>query len=226
MSLKSPVVGSGYFGSITGSGGSTRARFYPSSSAERQFCRSYAPKYASYFGDGLGRDSYIILNNGGLTSKAKPFMMSRPFRRTIPGTMNSQSKDAAAVRYMPDGTGRDSYVIQNSGGLVSDYLNSQKNEKVFQSTLRINEAPVVPTRSLSRSDITNFRNWPSMQARRKSKVNARLVTALTRRLNPERTPGSFTIPLTATTTTLQRYRPEPLLEQITTRSGPSNMDVS
>lgn len=28
--------------------------------------RTYDPKYAHYYGDGQGRDSYIVSNNGGL----------------------------------------------------------------------------------------------------------------------------------------------------------------
>lgn len=39
--------------------------------------RSHAPKHASYFGTGGGRDSYIILNNGGLSHECKNHMMSK-----------------------------------------------------------------------------------------------------------------------------------------------------
>jgi len=42
-------------------------RMYPHSYVESTMCRTYNPGYASYTGDGSGRDAYIILNNGGLT---------------------------------------------------------------------------------------------------------------------------------------------------------------
>ena len=35
--------------------------------------RTDYPKYASYFGDGKGRDKYIILNNGGLAQQNKNY---------------------------------------------------------------------------------------------------------------------------------------------------------
>ena len=44
--------------------------------------RTFSPKYASYFGNGSGRDTYVVLNNGGLTNSDKKYMMSRPFRNT------------------------------------------------------------------------------------------------------------------------------------------------
>ena len=37
--------------------------------------RTHNPTYASYSGDGSGRDSYIILNNGGLSNADKSHMM-------------------------------------------------------------------------------------------------------------------------------------------------------
>ena len=49
---------------------------------ETSMARCNYPKYASYMGDGSGRDTYVVLNNGGLTNCDKNYMMSRPFRRT------------------------------------------------------------------------------------------------------------------------------------------------
>ena len=55
-------------------------RQYPHSPLEASMTRTYNPGYASYMGDGSGRDSYIILNNGGLTHQDKPYMMTRKNR--------------------------------------------------------------------------------------------------------------------------------------------------
>lgn len=35
------------------------------------FDRTCDPKYANYFGDGSGRDTYVVLNNGGLLNSDK-----------------------------------------------------------------------------------------------------------------------------------------------------------
>jgi hypothetical protein len=43
-------------------------RNYPASFVEASMARTFYPKYVSYSGDGTGRDAYIIMNNGGLTS--------------------------------------------------------------------------------------------------------------------------------------------------------------
>ena len=42
---------------------------------EAGIMRTYNPTYASYTGDGSGRDGYIILNNGGLTKESKKGIM-------------------------------------------------------------------------------------------------------------------------------------------------------
>ncbi len=47
------------------------SRAYPHSPVEAGMMRTHNPTYASYSGDGSGRDSYIILNNGGLTKESK-----------------------------------------------------------------------------------------------------------------------------------------------------------
>ena len=40
---------------------------YPNTQVEASWCRTNTKTYASYFGDGSGRDSYVIKDNGGLT---------------------------------------------------------------------------------------------------------------------------------------------------------------
>lgn len=81
------------------------------SDLESTLLRTSNPKYASYFGDGNGRDSYIILNNGGLTNFEKPNMMSRPFKNTLRSMNATPHKVPFPFTYHSDGTGRDTYVI-------------------------------------------------------------------------------------------------------------------
>ncbi len=107
---------------------------YPHSALESTMNRTFNPKYASYMGDGSGRDSYVILNNGGLTANEKRAMMWRPTK--IPKEVRPRPyKEAPSMNYRSDGTGRDSYVISNNGGLVADFR-CTKPDVIFQSGLR------------------------------------------------------------------------------------------
>ena len=109
------------------------------SALESQLMRTFSPKYANYFGDGSGRDTYAVVNNGGLTSVEKPNMMNRPFRNTFQNRIHaSPLKEAVSFTYHSDGSGRDSYVISNSGGLVNDYGSSHRHDVRFKNNLRQN----------------------------------------------------------------------------------------
>lgn len=81
--------------------------------------RTASPTLNPYIYDGEGRDMYIGFNNGGFWNK-----------RFIPGTsfepgstksnryrFRTSSKDAVSFTYHSDGSGRDSYILINSGGL-------------------------------------------------------------------------------------------------------------
>ena len=176
------------------SGGGFTPKKYPSSGIEQSFCRTHAPKYASYHGDGFGRDSYIILNNGGLASNDKPAMMRRPFRNTNQGdNLNSPRKEAKTLKYTSDGTGRDSYVLAHSGGLVCDY-NYKRPDEAFKGWLRAQDRSMVPHVSSTsngffsnhQANITTYLNWPSNQARKQGSRNAKVAQNVTKRLSPVR----------------------------------------
>ena len=78
-------------------------------------------KYTTYSGDGHGRDGYIVFSNGGLhglreykgpntCTSFKQNPMAHHLRNSpIP------QKDATAIDYIPDGHGRDTYIIRNYG---------------------------------------------------------------------------------------------------------------
>lgn len=107
--------------------------------------RTHNPTYASYSGDGTGRDSYIILNNGGLTKEDKPNMMWPSIKMGNQNMRRVAEKPAVAFKYKSDGSGRDSYVIRNSGGLINDFHTS-KADSLFASQLRTHQN-VSPTRA-------------------------------------------------------------------------------
>lgn len=80
-------------------------------------------KFSTYRGDNSGRDTYVIMSDGGLQPE--------PFRRGYKGrdSYNTASKVVAtspvsgklvkpfsSQYYPPNGTGRDTYIIKNNGG--------------------------------------------------------------------------------------------------------------
>lgn len=85
--------------------------------------RTARNKFVLYETDGLGRDGYISYNNGGFW---KPGQQSVPITNRYDHPVNrmyhSLEHQAAPFRYYSDGSGRDSYVLQNSGGLKKDFL--------------------------------------------------------------------------------------------------------
>jgi hypothetical protein len=71
-------------------------------------------------------------------------------------------KEATAFDYISDGSGRDSYILQNSGGLKREYKGGHAN---FTGSLRQHEdTPYINMKLQSRlhpwqKDITQFLNW-------------------------------------------------------------------
>lgn len=155
-------------------------------SLEATLMRTDNPKYASYFGNGSGRDTYIVLNNGGLTSTDKPHMMKRPFLNTNVNRNLSPLKEAVSFTYHSDGSGRDSYVVQNSGGLVADYGASRKSEIVFKNSLRRQTYDVLPNtiNQPYKSDITNYLNWVTPKVKASLLLKQKVVSDVTSRLSP------------------------------------------
>jgi hypothetical protein len=77
--------------------------------------RTSNPKYVTYNGDGSGRDHYIISSNGGLHEQRGFNRVAVP--RSSQGSralisVNLNAKHPTTIDYVPDGTGRDLYVIR------------------------------------------------------------------------------------------------------------------
>jgi len=97
--------------------------------------RSSRPIWYNYTGDGAGRDGYIIFNNGGLNEQrhyfgSKPESWKRSYNPVI--NVSQPRKEATAFDYVPDGSGRDLYIIRNYG-LKRNY---KSQHKYFESNLR------------------------------------------------------------------------------------------
>ena len=101
-------------------------------------------------------------------------------------------KDAPTWYYQSDGSGRDSYVLKNNGGLRPEY-SSKTNDRIFRSTLRSeNKSPLQDTRGDPLQAIANFdtyQNWHSMRSKaandKNYKIQADLINRLTKG-SPER----------------------------------------
>ncbi|CAG9334882.1 unnamed protein product [Blepharisma stoltei] len=75
-----------------------------------------------YSPDGRGRDTYIQTNNGGVFKGGSPLRLFEP-QRTVKRQFSPTSPrlDAKPLKYTHDGTGRDTYIGCNHGGLFSSY---------------------------------------------------------------------------------------------------------
>ena len=162
---------------------------YPHSSVEASMTRTFYPKYTSYMGDGSGRDSYVILDNGGLASGQKRAMMWRPNK--CPQKIDPKPhKNPPAHKYQSDGSGRDSYVIRNSGGLVADFR-CTKTDVNFISTLRQqNHSPLRQASDRWRGpDGTDYLNWMCPKDQMAARKQVSKQRELTNRLSPHKYPA-------------------------------------
>ena len=158
---------------------------YPHSMLEASMTRTLNPKYASYMGDGGGRDSYIITSNGGLANSNKAHMMKTHWRPKKDNSVRP-TKPMFPLNYRADGSGRDTYVVSNSGGLVYDYK-GVKTEEVFKGSLRHNPRPMInlsPSRNRLGSEITDYLNWMTPKDQYALKAKVRAQRNLIERLSP------------------------------------------
>lgn len=130
--------------------------------------RTYHEKYVTYWGDGSGRDGHIVFGNGGLHDM-RDYRGSQPksgfdgLKGRAPMPYSAAKKEATAFDYVPDGSGRDSYVIFNYG-LKANYRSSFRE---FERGLRGEEGTPLMDAKLARSkdpnrvDISSYRNWYS-----------------------------------------------------------------
>ena len=110
------------------------------------------PGYTKYLGDGMGRDSYIMVGNGGLVKpegfentpprvgyQAPPTTLGCLYHGKIK-KFSGPLKEATVFKYFGDGSGRDSYVIKDCGGMIPVYT-GKSPQSSFYKNLRIYEKP-------------------------------------------------------------------------------------
>ena len=108
--------------------------------------RSSKTRYDVYTGDGSGRDSYVIVGNGGVL-KPECYVNSAPHVGYHPPRaannmymgptkkFSGNGKEATVFRYWGDGSGRDNYVVKDCGGLIPPYA-SKSPQATFYGSLR------------------------------------------------------------------------------------------
>ena len=100
--------------------------------------RPISAKTIYYNTDGGGRDTYIQVNNGGLTKGYETItnfeLGAFPFKRAykLPNTFI----DSKTLRYRSDGSGRDSYITTYNGGFHLSNTKTTSIYHTFASTLR------------------------------------------------------------------------------------------
>lgn len=114
--------------------------------------RTYKKTHVPYFGDGCGRESYILYNGGGYFPNKN--MLSNPEGSRRTGT-NLDTKitykykspfynKAPNFHYFGNGNGRETYILKNGGGLyydekplnafkLLDFLRSQEKDKIMNN---------------------------------------------------------------------------------------------
>lgn len=95
------------------------------------FNRTVKTNIILYKSNGQGRDDYILHDNGGFWKNAKPIKMKEYFYRSPFGVYHSWNRTPPIWVYHSDGSGRDSYVYNNNGGLMKKYNSLVTNCKNF-----------------------------------------------------------------------------------------------
>ena len=122
--------------------------------------RTFTGKTSHYAPDGYGRDWYILHDNGGVYKKGSTTGFSNerasPIREYSPPKPKMQAK---FIRYSSDGSGRDAYINNNSGGLLYPY-----GSKPFYTTLR-NWSPI-KYNDLTDQHLRTQKQWLRKQPRK------------------------------------------------------------
>ena len=153
--------------------------------------RTFYPKHINYFGNGSGRDQQVLINNGGLIKPDKKNLgyhgvhISRYNSIVAERRSPSPSKEASTHYYMSDGTGRDSYVLENNGGSRPEYNKHFRSpENIFASSLRSGrKSPLKYFKNHNDiADITTYLNWKSKLGYETNFKNSKIQSNLTQRL--------------------------------------------
>ena len=101
------------------------------------FARTVKTNIVLYKSNGDGRDTYISYNSGGFWKEnIRPIVPKETFYRKPFAIYRSWGKTPPIWTYHSDGSGRDTYVCYNNGGLMKKFSSMAENYKNF---LRLND---------------------------------------------------------------------------------------
>ncbi|OMJ95136.1 hypothetical protein SteCoe_1503 [Stentor coeruleus] len=149
--------------------------------------RTEALKNSHYNPNGEGRDSYIYVNNGGVERNTYPYKFKEKSRVSRKSPISSIPQiDAKPLKYKSDGTGRDTYIGYNHGGLFAS-----ANKQTFYSSLRESSPVTLKPGFLQTQDVwdNTMTNWLAKRRKSQEAVNQK---HLTRRLSLPKDSSSFT----------------------------------
>lgn len=96
------------------------------------FNRTTKTNIVLYKSSGQGRDTYIIQNNGGFYKEyLHPINTKEKYSHSPLSVFRSWSKIPPIWSYHSDGSGRDSYVLINNGGLTKKFKSMAENLENF-----------------------------------------------------------------------------------------------
>ena len=104
--------------------------------------RTQRPRFPQYISDGKGRDYYIKFNNAGYWEDQFKIIKNPEYDYPKYNNYHSLFHQAAPVKYIPTGNGRETYII-NSGGLYHDQkpLASFKLDDFLRAPKTVEKSP-------------------------------------------------------------------------------------
>ena len=104
-------------------------------------------------------------------------------------------KEPTTFYYQSDGSGRDSYVLKDNGGLRFEFNVRDSGDRIFKHSLRSHlRSPIKHYKDMSdRGDITTYMNWKSQTGRRINYQQAKVQNDVVKRLNTRSPKRDYTI---------------------------------
>ena len=132
--------------------------------------RTQSPRFPLYNSDGNGRDYYIKFNNAGYWENQFKIMQKPDYEYPKYNNFHSLIHQAAPVKYIPTGRGRETYII-NDGGLHHDQrsLASYKLDEFLRDSKTIESQNKFKKRKYLSLDEKKYNN--SLQLLEKQLIN-------------------------------------------------------
>ena len=115
-------------------------------SSQILFNRTVKTNIILYPTDGTGRDGYIYFNSGGFwKDNIKRYSLEEKYKRSSFARFHSIRRDPPIWNYHADGTGRDTYILHDYGGLINGFYKAP-NMNNFRS---YDESVINPNRAIN-----------------------------------------------------------------------------